>query len=315
MQFRKCVSTPSRRWWLLSGLGGLSALSFGNPTAAQSTTPDLLNQQVAKSRSESIEPPRPMVRPLSPLPLEGSDASPDAEPIRQPWQEEEVELPMEVSARPRMQHLPERGFDKDCCGDTHRCSCSACQAKRQSWHAQWKRKLQAKGWGYPERFCDPPFGAASRKVWDRQIELGQIERLTLYRIDFYNDPPELAHRLNQHGVTKLVRMGTDAELALQTLKIESDPRHPSLDLRRRESVRAWAIERGWELPEEQIVFTRSVPYLDSREASSIYQRMINGNAGGQGAATGAAGNMNVAPSAGFSTGAGVGGATGGGAGR
>ncbi|MFM8328272.1 MAG: hypothetical protein ACKN9U_25720 [Pirellulaceae bacterium] len=315
MQFRKCVSTPSRRWWLLSGLGGLSALSFGTPTAAQSTTPDLLNQHVAKSRSESIEPLRPMVRPLSPLPLEGSDASPDAEPIRQPWQEEEVELPMEVSARPRMQHLIERGFDKDCCGDTHRCSCSACQAKRQSWHAQWKRKLQAKGWGYPERFCDPPFGAASRKVWDRQIELGQIERLTLYRIDFYNDPPELAHRLNQHGITKLVRMGTDAELALQTLKIESDPRHPSLDLRRRESVRAWAIERGWELPEEQIVFTRSVPYLDSREASSIYQRMIHGNAGGQGAATGAAGNMNVAPSAGFSTGAGLGGATGGGAGR
>lgn len=315
MQFKQCVSTPSRRWWLLSGLGSLSVLSFGHPTAAQSPTPNLLNQQVAKSRTESIEPTRPIVRQLAPLPLEGGEASPEAEPIQQPLREVEVELPMEVSARPRMQHLIERGFDRDCCGDTHRCGCSACQAKRQSWHAQWKRKLQAKGWGYPERFCDPPFGAASRKVWDRQIELGQIERLTLYRIDFYNDPPELSHRLNHHGITKLVRMGADAELAVQTLKIESDPRHPSLDLRRRESVLAWAVERGWELPEEQIVFTRSVPYIESQEASSIYQRMINRSIGGQGAASGAGGAMNVAPSAGFSTGAGLGGASGGGAGR
>jgi hypothetical protein len=315
MQFKKCASTPSRRWWLLSSLGGLTSLSFAYPTEAQSPPSDLLNQQVAKSRSESIEPPRPMLRPLSPIPMDGVNGPPEEETIQRPWQEEEVELPMEVSTRPRMQHLPERGVDKDCCGDTHRCNCSACQAKRQSWQSQWKRKLQAKGWGYPERFCDPPFGAASRKVWDRQIELGQIERLTLYRIDFYNDSPELAHRLNQYGISKMVRMGADADLAAQTLKIESDPRHPSLDLRRRESVRAWAIERGWDLPEEQIVFTRSVNYLDAQEASSIYQRMINRNAGGMGAASGAGGAMNVAPSAGVSTGAGSGGTAGGGAGR
>ena len=312
MQLRKSISPPSKRWLLI---GGLCAISSSHPAAAQSPSRNSLNQQVAKSRNESIEPPRPLVRPLAPLPLEAVETTPEAEVVGQPWDQGVVELPMEISARPRMQHLVERGFDKDCCGDAHRCNCTACQAKRQSWHAQWKRKLQAKGWGYPERFCDPPFGAASRKVWDRQIEQGQIERLTLYRIDFLNDPPELAHRLNQNGIAKMVRMGSDAELAIQSLKIESDPRQPSLDLRRRESVRAWAIERGWELPEEQIVFTRSVPFLESQEASSIYQRMINRNAGGQGAATGAGGGMNVAPSAALSTGAGMGGATGGGAGR
>jgi hypothetical protein len=49
----------------------------------------------------------------------------------------------------------------------------------------WKAREQEKCWGYPEEFCERPFGAAVKTALNQQIANGLRDQQTLYEYDFH----------------------------------------------------------------------------------------------------------------------------------
>lgn len=66
----------------------------------------------------------------------------------------------------------------------------------------WKAREQEKCWGYPEEFCERPFGAAVKTALDNQIANGLRDQQTLYEYDFSG--ARLSYR-GQYQLQKIAR--------------------------------------------------------------------------------------------------------------
>jgi hypothetical protein len=155
--------------------------------------------------------------------------------------------------------------------------------------ARFKQRCQAKYWGYPEEFCEPPLGAMVQGFQMIQIANAQAARMGLYQYDFLPD----SDQLNTRGKAQLARIGACLPMNGFPIFIDPTPSNPELDeLRRQAAWRELALQHG-PIPIERIVIGRpNIRGLDAPDALVIDRNRLGltssrgVGAGGGGASAG-----------------------------
>jgi hypothetical protein len=178
------------------------------------------------------------------------------------------------------------GHDRPCL--KHReCLGGACALRgrlRRWWVYQAKPQLQEDYWGYPEEFCEKPFGASLRAHMQIQIVHGMMSQLALYRYDFYQGILDDPFKLNQHGRKRLQKTTEMLQRNVYPLVIEQTPGNPALDAARREYVLNLLAESDFPVPEEWVVIgePKSLGF-SGEEALLTYQKLLRQTQFGGGA--------------------------------
>ena len=74
------------------------------------------------------------------------------------------------------------------------------------WRPGIKLRMQECYWGYPEEFCERPFGMYNRAAYDACIGNGLGDYLVLYDYDFYDGHTGPSSQLNYAGLVRLQRI-------------------------------------------------------------------------------------------------------------
>ena len=137
-------------------------------------------------------------------------------------------------------------------------------------YPSWRAKCQAKYWGYPEEFCERPFGSLVHAQLAAQINNGMAAQMVLYRYDFIPGQASLKPR----GEIQLRKMANVLLFHAFPLIIEGTGT-AALDQARRESVTVFLASLDCSVTEQQIVtsgwLTRG---LSGEEALRIYQNRL-----------------------------------------
>lgn len=154
--------------------------------------------------------------------------------------------------------------------------------------ARFKQRCQAKYWGYPEEFCEPPLGAMLQGFQMIQIANAQAARMGLYQYDFLPD----SDQLNARGKAQLARIGACLPMNAFPIFVEPTPSNPELDEARRQAAsRELALYHG-PIPIERIIIGRpNIRGLDAPDDLVIDRNRLGltssrGAGGGGGGVTG-----------------------------
>jgi hypothetical protein len=160
-------------------------------------------------------------------------------------------------------------------------------------HHTFKARAQCSHWGYPEEFCERPFGVYVRSHFHTQIANGLADQMVLYQYDFYDTAGDQAAMLNPRGLIQVGKVGELASLLYdQFFVVIVEPTgDPELDTARRLHVLEKLTELGAPVTVEQVVTTRPAGLgLDGIEAFDVYRnqlqqtRVLGGSIGSSGSA-------------------------------
>ena len=154
------------------------------------------------------------------------------------------------------------------CWPHHYCHCR---------HSTFKARKQCEYWGYPEEFCERPFGVFVRSHFHAQIANGLANQMVLYQYDFYDTVGDEATTLNPHGLVQVAKVGELAGMLgdpffIVTVEATGDP---ELDTARRLHVFQKLVELDVPIAVEQVVTgSATSPGLDGIEAFEIYRNQL-----------------------------------------
>jgi len=173
------------------------------------------------------------------------------------------------------------------CWPHHYCNCR---------YSTCKRRAQCRAWGYPQEFCERPFGSYVRSHLHRQVANGLADQMVIYHFDFFDTNTNQADQLKPRGVrqvsevAKLATMLSD-EYFIVTIEATGDS---ELDHRRRIQVFERLTELGSPVALNQVVTGRPAAVgLDGLEAFEIYKNQLQ-QTKQQGGAGGGSGNAGAA---------------------
>jgi hypothetical protein len=142
--------------------------------------------------------------------------------------------------------------------------------------------LQASHWGYPEYFCERPFGSCNLQATQTMIANGLRDQMVLYEYDFgFGDD---TGTLKDRGVVQLEKMIKRIPIVGCPVVIQSSG-NAQLDAERQLHVLDTLAKLGMELEPEMVVVGRpGVRGLNGEEAQYIYwnlleQTRLRGNVG------------------------------------
>ncbi|ADV60670.1 hypothetical protein Isop_0073 [Isosphaera pallida ATCC 43644] len=126
--------------------------------------------------------------------------------------------------------------------------------------------------GWPEKFVEPPLGAASNEFIELQRSKALEGKYTLYRSDFVSG----TDRLSPGGANRLNRMATRLNRWMGPLTIEWVPEDPAIGEARRNRIVSLLQGAGFNIAPEQVVVGPS-PYegLRGEEGVGHYNAIIN----------------------------------------
>ena len=162
-----------------------------------------------------------------------------------------------------------------------------CQPRQQGRFGRFKQRCQAKYWGYPEEFCEPPLGTMLMGYQMTQIANGQAARMALYQYDFLPGSEEL----NSRGQVQLAMMATWMTTNDFPIFVEPTLRNPELDELRRQTVWVELCGTNLSIPSERVRIGRpNVRGLDASDALLINRNRLDqtatrGASGGVGGST------------------------------
>lgn len=162
-----------------------------------------------------------------------------------------------------------------------------------------KQRWQCSHWGYPEYFCEPPFGVKTRAFIHTQVHNGLVRQLALYHYDF--QPLDSGHGdvLKPRGLHEIARIAQQAQMlqdpyAVVTIEPTGDL---DLDASRRSVVFDELARFGAPLGVDQVVTGRAAAIgRPGIEAQEVFNRELEyvkaGTAGleGDGESTGSSGS-------------------------
>jgi hypothetical protein len=163
------------------------------------------------------------------------------------------------------------------------------------WH-RFKSQAQYDFWGYPQYFCERPFGLPNQMAYQSMVDNAREDLLVFHQYDFHDGHVESAASLNAAGLRRVERVA--ALVARQTggstVIVEFVPDQPRLSEARREEVAAQLGRFGLHEPTVRVGVGRARRGLTGREAEGIqrtYDRMTGatGLSGASSAAGGASG--------------------------
>lgn len=189
------------------------------------------------------------------------------------------------------------GVDQNC-----RCAKHICPPARWNvlgrmayrWNTQTKPALQASHWGYPEEFCERPFGSFTRANLCGQMRNGLEDQLILYRYDFVDESLPEAYQLKPRGryeLAKIIGLLQEPNLVqcgLPPIYIEETVGQPQLNEARRQHVLQQFELMEFPVPAEHVVVGRAnAPGISGDESLQIYMNLMRQwQMGGQGAGSG-----------------------------
>ena len=161
------------------------------------------------------------------------------------------------------------------------------QHRQQGIYGRFKQRCQAKYWGYPEEFCEPPLGTMLMGYQMTQIANGQAARMALYQYDFL---PE-SDQLNSRGKVQLSRLAMWLTTNDFPVFVEPTSGNSELDELRRQRVWLELSTMCLSIPSERVqTGTPNVRGLDADDALLIDRNRLNltetrGASGGIGGST------------------------------
>jgi len=171
------------------------------------------------------------------------------------------------------------------------CYNQVCSPQRQpcqrSGFSRFKQRCQAKYWGYPEEFCEPPLGTMLMGFQMTQIANGQAARMALYQYDFL----PASELLNPRGQVQLARMATWLTTNDFPIYVEPTFGDPELDELRRQTVWFELSGKSLSIPSERVrIGSPNVRGLDAADALLIDRNRLEltgtrGASGGGGSST------------------------------
>lgn len=118
----------------------------------------------------------------------------------------------------------------------------------------WKYSLQESHWGYPEEFCEKPFGYWVYAHARTQVANGEAARMVLHHMDFEQCSDELTVR----GRQQLAKIAYMLPRNFFPIVIEHTPYDPTLAVRRRARVLEVLQAGNFPVPAERIVVAPNV---------------------------------------------------------
>jgi hypothetical protein len=154
------------------------------------------------------------------------------------------------------------------CWSHHYCNCR---------YSTCKRRAQCRAWGYPEEFCERPFGSCVRSQLHRQVANALADQMAIYCFDFFDEDTEKADQLKPRGVRQLIKVANYATMLCDQyymVTIEATG-NSELDHQRRIQVFENLTELGASFALNQVV--TGIPAalgLDGTEAVEIYENQL-----------------------------------------
>ena len=154
------------------------------------------------------------------------------------------------------------------CWPHHYCNCR---------YSTFKRRAQCRAWGYPQEFCERPFGSYVRSHLHRQVANGLADQMAIYHFDFFDTDTDQADQLKPRGVRQVNEVANLATMLCDehfvvTIEATGDS---ELDHRRRIEVFEKLTELGAPVALDQVVTGRPAAVgLDGLEAFQIYQNQL-----------------------------------------
>lgn len=146
------------------------------------------------------------------------------------------------------------------------------QPRQQGRYDRFKQRCQAKYWGYPEEFCEPPLGTTLMGYQITQIANGQAARMALYQYDFL----PASEQLNSRGQVQLARMAMWLTTNDFPIFVEPTSRDPELDELRRQAVWLELSGKYLSIPSERVqIGCPNVRGLDADDALRIDRNRLD----------------------------------------
>lgn len=140
-----------------------------------------------------------------------------------------------------------------------------------------KARLQCSYWGYPEYFCEPPFGSKARAYFHTQIQNGLAQQLAVYNYDFFPIDSGHGDQLKPRGVHEVAKVARIAkmlqnEYSVVTVEPSGDA---GLDEARRAAVFEHLSQMGAPLAMEQVVTAKSAAIGRSGvESAQVFENQL-----------------------------------------
>jgi hypothetical protein len=157
-------------------------------------------------------------------------------------------------------------------------------------------------WGYPEEFCERPFGMYNHAALDAMIGNGLGDYLILYQYDFHDGSQGVASQLNYAGITRLQRIVRmlRGNPRSSIVVVETIPGELRLSRARQQEVAAQLVRMGVDERTATVMLGRPRRGLLGDEAVGNYRNMINlsnsqGNSAGMGGGGGGMGGVQLSP--------------------
>ena len=140
-----------------------------------------------------------------------------------------------------------------------------------------KRRMQDCYWGYPEEFCERPFGISNRAAYYTMIGNGLGDYLILYQYDFHDGSQGVASQLNDAGITRLQRIVRmlHGNPRSSIVVVENIPGELRLSRARQQEVAAQLARMGIDERTAAVMLGRPRRGLLGDEAIGNYRNMIN----------------------------------------
>jgi len=161
------------------------------------------------------------------------------------------------------------------------------QPRQRGYYGRFKQRCQAKYWGYPEEFCEPPLGTMLMGYQMTQIANGQAARMALYQYDFL----PASEQLNSRGHVQLARMAMWLTTNDFPVFVEPTSGDSELDELRRQTVWLELSGEHLSIPSERVrIGYPNVRGLDADDALRIDrnrrdQTLTRGTSGGSTSST------------------------------
>jgi hypothetical protein len=143
-------------------------------------------------------------------------------------------------APPPQNQLPQAMAESQAIDSSDDSALKECSPVQYCPEPSWRQRLACgyrdSLWGYPELFCERPFGSIVNAHVQNQVFAGWADQMVLYRYDFVDERGLPGVSLNTRGRDQLAKLTEIQERTGLTLTIERSVGNPGLDQARRRFV-------------------------------------------------------------------------------
>jgi len=223
--------------------------------------------------SANLQEPVPMAPPFGPV-VESATGPADGTLV--PWISE-------VRATSSASQSPPNGTPV-----TDRCACANCRtgwcetgnnannaAERAARRLAKKCQHQNSHWGFPEEFCERPFGSSAGYYLGTQISNGLAAQMKLYHYDFFAADSMASSKLTARGRYQVQKIARLLEQHPGPIVVQRTLGQPELDESRRQAVLNAVTELGYPIVPEQVVADYNIkPGISAVEELLMQQTLI-----------------------------------------